>query len=41
MFVKAGYRGYISLEYEGTEASEIAVPRLAEELRLGVRRYSA
>jgi sugar phosphate isomerase/epimerase len=41
MFAKAGYRGYISLEYEGPEASETAVPRLAEELRLGVRRYSA
>jgi sugar phosphate isomerase/epimerase len=41
MFAKAGYRGYISLEYEGTEGAETAVPRLAEELRLGVRRYSA
>jgi sugar phosphate isomerase/epimerase len=40
MFVKAGYRGYISLEYEDTDP-ETGVPRLAAELLRGVRKYSA
>ena len=40
MFAQAGYRGYISLEYESTESPETAVPRLAAELRSGVRKYS-
>jgi sugar phosphate isomerase/epimerase len=40
MFAKAGYKGYISLEYEDKEDAETAVPRLAAELRKGVRKYS-
>ena len=40
MFVKAGYRGYISLEYEDTDP-ETGVPRLAAELLRGVRECSA
>ena len=40
MFAKAGYKGYISLEYEEKESAETAVPRLAAELRRGVRKYS-
>lgn len=41
MFAKAGYKGYISLEYEDKENAEAAVPRLAAELRRTVRKYSA
>ncbi len=41
MFAKAGYKGYLSLEYEDKEESETAVPRLARELLQGVRKYSA
>jgi len=40
MFAKAGYKGYISLEYEEKEDAEVAVPKLAAELRKGVRKYS-
>lgn len=40
MFAKAGYRGYISLEYEEKESPETAVPRLAAELHRVVRKYS-
>jgi sugar phosphate isomerase/epimerase len=39
MFVKAGYRGFISLEYEDNDP-ETGVPRLAAELLRGVRKYS-
>jgi sugar phosphate isomerase/epimerase len=41
MFAKAGYKGYISLEYEDKESPQSAVPRLIAELRRGVRKYSA
>lgn len=40
MFVKAGYRGYISLEYEDNDP-ETGVPRVAGQLLRGVRKYSA
>jgi len=40
MFAKAGYKGYISLEYEEKENAETAVPRLVTELRRVVRKYS-
>ena len=40
MFVKAGYRGYISLEYEEPDP-ETGVPRAAAELLRGVGKYSA
>jgi sugar phosphate isomerase/epimerase len=41
MFAKAGYKGYVSLEYEAQEDVETAMPRLAGELLRGVRKYSA
>jgi L-ribulose-5-phosphate 3-epimerase len=41
MFASAGYKGYISLEYEGKEAPETAVPRLAPEMRRLAAKYSA
>ena len=41
MFVKGGYQGYVSLEYESAGNAEISVPPLAEELRRSVRKYSA
>jgi sugar phosphate isomerase/epimerase len=41
MFAHSGYKGYLSLEHDGTEAPETAVPRLAAELRRAIRKYSA
>jgi L-ribulose-5-phosphate 3-epimerase len=42
MFVKAGYKGYLSLEYEDkTVEPEAAIPGLAVELKRVVRKYSA
>ena len=41
MFVHAGYKGFVSLEYEEKEDPEKAVPALAAELRRCVRKYSA
>jgi len=40
MFVKAGYRGFVSLEYEDNDP-ETGVPRVAAALLRGVRKYSA
>jgi L-ribulose-5-phosphate 3-epimerase len=40
MFAKAGYRGYISLEYEEKEPPETAVPRLAADLLRAVRKHT-
>jgi L-ribulose-5-phosphate 3-epimerase len=40
MFAAAGYKGYLSLEYESAGAPETEVPRLAGELRMGLRKYS-
>ena len=40
MFVGAGYRGYLSLEYEDPDP-ETGVPRLAAQLLRGVRKHSA
>ena len=40
MFAKSGYKGYIAIEYEGQDAPETAVPRLAGELRRGVAKYA-
>lgn len=39
MFVKAGYRGYVSLEYEENDP-EAGVPRVVAELLRGVRKVS-
>jgi hypothetical protein len=40
MFAAAGYRGYLSLEYEDREETATAVPRLAGELRRVARKFS-
>lgn len=40
MIAKAGYKGYVSLEYEEEQNAETAVPRLAGELRQLVRKYT-
>jgi sugar phosphate isomerase/epimerase len=40
MFCKAGYKGYLSLEYEDNDDPMQAVPALAAELRRVVRKYS-
>jgi sugar phosphate isomerase/epimerase len=40
LFASAGYKGYLSLEYEGKEGPETAVPRLAPELRRVTSKYS-
>jgi sugar phosphate isomerase/epimerase len=37
MFASAGYKGYLSLEYESEAAPETEVPRLATKLRQSVR----
>jgi sugar phosphate isomerase/epimerase len=41
MFAKAGYKGYLSIEYEDTASAETAIAGLAAELRRLVRKYSA
>jgi len=41
MFQRAGYRGYLALEYEGQEPAESAVPRWLERLRELAAKYSA
>lgn len=41
MFLEGGYKGYLSLEYEGNNDADTAVPGLLAELRRGVRKYSA
>ncbi|MGE5644314.1 MAG: sugar phosphate isomerase/epimerase family protein [Acidobacteriota bacterium] len=41
MFAKAGYRGYVSIEYESSGDPEKSIPPLAAELRRGARKYSA
>lgn len=40
MFVKAGYKGFLALEYESEGDAETAVPVLAAELRRVTRKYS-
>jgi L-ribulose-5-phosphate 3-epimerase len=40
MFATAGYKGYLSLEYESEGDAETEVPRLTAELRRGIRKYS-
>jgi sugar phosphate isomerase/epimerase len=40
MFSRAGYKGYISLEYEDTAAAESAIPGLAVELKRLRQKYS-
>jgi sugar phosphate isomerase/epimerase len=38
MLAKGGYKGYLALEYEADEASEVAVPRLTRQLNEAVRK---
>ncbi len=40
MFASAGYKGYLSLEYESEATAETEIPRLTAELRRGVRKYA-
>ena len=41
MFAKAGYRGYMSAEYEGKEDPATGVPKLIETIRSLCRKYSS
>jgi len=41
MFARAGYRGYLALEYEAKEPPETAVPRLLKRLRELAAKHSA
>lgn len=41
MFAKAGYKGFVSLEYEEQDNAQTAVPKLAVALKQAVRKYSA
>lgn len=41
LFAKAGYRGYMSAEYEGAEDSMTGVPKLIEKIRALCGKYSA
>jgi sugar phosphate isomerase/epimerase len=40
MFCKAGYKGFLSIEYEDTADPAAAIPALAAELRRVVRKFS-
>jgi sugar phosphate isomerase/epimerase len=41
MFAKAGYKGYMSAEYEGDEDPMTGVPRLIERMKVLCRQYSS
>ena len=41
MFAASGYKGYLSLEHEGEEPPDVAIPRLTAELIRTIRKYSA
>jgi hypothetical protein len=41
MLAKAGYKGYLALEYEAREDPAMAVPRLLKQLRELASKYSA
>jgi len=41
MFVKAGYKGYMSAEYEGDEDAMTGVPKLIEKIRTLCKKYSS
>jgi len=41
MFAKAGYKGYMSAEYEGDEDPMSGVPKLIERMKVLSRRYSS
>jgi sugar phosphate isomerase/epimerase len=41
MFAKAGYKGFMSVEYEGDEDAATAVPKLTEKVRVLCKKYSS
>ena len=41
MFAKAGYKGYMSAEYEGDEDPMSGVPKLVERMKALCRQYSS
>jgi sugar phosphate isomerase/epimerase len=41
MLARAGYKGYLALEYEAREEPAVAVPRLMKKLNAIARKYSA
>ena len=41
MFARAGYKGYMSAEYEGAEDPMIAVPKLVDKIEVLCRKYSS
>ena len=40
MFARSGYKGYMSVEYEGTEDAMSGVPKLVEKIKPLCRKYS-
>lgn len=40
IFAKAGYKGYMSIEYEGKEDTTTAMPKFVETIRALCRKYS-
>jgi sugar phosphate isomerase/epimerase len=41
MFAHAGYKGYMSAEYEGAENAMTAVPKLVDKIRVLCKKYSS
>jgi sugar phosphate isomerase/epimerase len=41
MFARAGYKGYMSAEYEGAEDPMTAVPKLVDKIRVLSKKYSS
>jgi sugar phosphate isomerase/epimerase len=41
MFARAGYKGYMSAEYEGKEEPETGVPKLINQIKTLCRKYSS
>ena len=41
MFAKAGYKGYMSAEYEGDEDPMSGVPKLIDRMKVLCRQYSS
>ena len=41
MFAKAGYKGYMSLEYQGREDPMTAAPKMVEQMKALSRKYSS
>jgi sugar phosphate isomerase/epimerase len=41
MFARAGYKGYMSAEYEGTEDPMTGVPKLVEKIKTLCKKYSS